>query len=244
MDAETGGGYEGYNLLLVKYSSAGELLWKRTYNHPGSASFEWGTSVAVGPDGSVYVTGSTFSGHNEYRPGLLLLKYSPAGRRLWIRIQRPSSGRFESGEVVAARGGVYVSARFHGLLDGKWGEAIQLQEFSPSGTLQWTRLYDAAPREEFGGGLGLGRDGSVYLTGGVQQPTASNPSAWAQFLLRYSPNGSLLWSGTFPSPAPGLSVGCGGMAMNSAGEVFAPCSVYRRPRTWNSEQWLLLRKFR
>ena len=105
---DTGIAGHGQDLLLRKYSAAGGFLWARTYggapNEDDAAS-----GVAIGPDGSVYVTGHT-PGAGQ-RPDLLLQKYSAAGNHLWTRTYNGVTNGADRGESVAVGrdGSVYVT---------------------------------------------------------------------------------------------------------------------------------------
>ena len=51
-------GAGSWDLLLAKFSSSGTVQWQRTL---GGSNIDMGYSVAVAPDGSVYVCGYTYS---------------------------------------------------------------------------------------------------------------------------------------------------------------------------------------
>ena len=45
-------------MLLLKYDLNGTLVWSKTW---GGSNYDSGSDLAVGPDGSIYVTGYTYS---------------------------------------------------------------------------------------------------------------------------------------------------------------------------------------
>src|SRR5687768_14502178 len=65
-------------LFTIKFDAAGSLAWQRTWEVPGGFIGHEARDVAVAPDGSVYVAGSTFVNGN----GILLLKFASDGALL------------------------------------------------------------------------------------------------------------------------------------------------------------------
>jgi Domain of unknown function (DUF5122) beta-propeller len=92
-------------VFLVKFAADGSLAWQRTYESPTPFGSDTASEVAVGPDGAVYITGSTFGVGGD----LLLLKFSSDGTLLWQR--RWGGSAFESGESVAVAADGFVYGR-------------------------------------------------------------------------------------------------------------------------------------
>jgi hypothetical protein len=82
-------------LFVVKFNSAGALLWQRIFD--GAA----GNAVAVGPDGSVYAAGTT-PRDQIGNFDVLVLKITSGGSLVWQRT-------YSAGEVVDPRGGMTVA---------------------------------------------------------------------------------------------------------------------------------------
>src|SRR5206468_10912292 len=81
------------NVFLVKFATDGSLSWQRTFDGPDQFENDRANDVAVAPDGSVYVTGSTLGARGD----VLLLKFSPEGSLVWQR--RWDGGVTETGEA-------------------------------------------------------------------------------------------------------------------------------------------------
>jgi hypothetical protein len=64
----TGSSYVGFDYVTIAYSAAGTALWTNRYNGPANGEDRpWSSKcIAVGPDGAVYVTGSS-DGNNGRR---------------------------------------------------------------------------------------------------------------------------------------------------------------------------------
>ena len=123
------GAYEAF--LVVKYSRAGKRLWtRRLSSHTGPDSPE---EVAIDRRGSVYVVGcsslSAASGTD-----LCLVKYSSAGRRLWLRMYAKAD--ISSELHLGPDGNVYVSGT---LPDRHAGDQVCVLRYSPAGHRDWVR---------------------------------------------------------------------------------------------------------
>jgi Domain of unknown function (DUF5122) beta-propeller len=83
------------DVFLLKYAPNGTLLLQRTYGTAGG--FEDGNGVAVGPDGSIYVAGSSDNSK------ALLVKFAPNGALLWQRTWGGTQSEIAFGVAVSGR---------------------------------------------------------------------------------------------------------------------------------------------
>jgi hypothetical protein len=65
---------------------------------------------------------------------------------------------------------------------------VLLLKFSPDGSLEWQRRWDGGGSES-GEAVAVGSDGAVYVTGG----SAGSGEFGPLFVLRFAPDGSLVW---------------------------------------------------
>ena len=148
----TGAGNNDF--LLAKFSSSGTVQWQRTL---GGSGDDCGKSVAVAPDGSVYVCGYTNSaGAGE--EDLLLAKFSSSGTVQWQKTFGSQYGDEGRSVVVAPDGSVYVCGSTYGDSD------LLFAKFSSSGTVQWQKILDSG-RYDYGYSVAVASDGSVYFCG-------------------------------------------------------------------------------
>jgi len=119
-----------YDVFVAKLDSSGNLLWFRTI---GGSDDEWGYSIAVAPDGSIYVVGSTRSfGAGDY--DVFVAKLNSDGELLWFKtIGTPS---YEEGLdiTVAPDGSMYIG--------GTATLGAFLAKIDSSGNLLWLRTVD------------------------------------------------------------------------------------------------------
>jgi len=103
---ENGYYHEDEEVLTIKYSPDGQLLWVATYGAPEGGR-EVGTSIAWDGDNGLYITGTATDALG--RKDWLTLRYDIDGNRYWSDVYRGPEGRDDEGLVVRARfGSVYV----------------------------------------------------------------------------------------------------------------------------------------
>jgi hypothetical protein len=93
----------GQNIFLVKYTSAGDVVWEKTWG----ARLDAALGVAVGPEGNIYVTGNT--GYGEGNGDAFVVKFLPNGKARHASTWGGADN--ESGQAIAtgADGAVYVA---------------------------------------------------------------------------------------------------------------------------------------
>ena len=171
----TGAGNNDF--LLAKFSSSGTVQWQRTL---GGSGDDCGKSVAVAPDGSVYVCGYTRSaGAGE--EDLLLAKFSSSGTVQWQKTFGSQYGDEGRSVVVAPDGSVYVCGSTYGDSD------FLFAKFSSSGTVQWEKALGRGNYTyEFGYSVAVAPDGSVYVCG-------TSTHDMDLFLAKFSSSGTMQW---------------------------------------------------
>ncbi len=167
------------DVLLLKFSPEGSLLWQRRWDSGGT---EQGEGVAVGADGSIYVAGATGAGGGN----ILLLKFTPDGTLTWSKTWGPAGG--EAGVAIGPDGNIHVvgtTAAPDGTTDAT------LIKVDPAGSLLMQTAYSGLETTDARGGVAVAPDGSIYLAGGLQ---ASSPKVVNDALLvKFASDGSLVW---------------------------------------------------
>jgi hypothetical protein len=194
-------GWDVDDALLVRLDSSGRLRWASTL---AAANVARVTSVAVGADGSVAMTGS-LSGTADIDPGRGTLVRTSAGVSAPFVVELSSRGTLAwsatldcpwdaLGEAVtvALDGAVTVAVDLLGPAPQSQGadvevsgRAVELARYQRSGTLAWTAVVDRlsaarAPAIESAG------DGSTLIAG----PAIAEGQA---VVARIAPGGELSW---------------------------------------------------
>jgi hypothetical protein len=107
-------------LFLVSYRPNGTRRYVRRYSGPLHLD-EKPARMLIDSSGSVYVVGRSSSA--AHGPDALVLKYSAAGRRLWVRRFNGTANNDDRAESLRARpgGGVYVAGTTYGAATGSDG---------------------------------------------------------------------------------------------------------------------------
>lgn len=159
--------------------------WTRYF---GGNDHEEANAVAVGPDGSVYVTGYTLS--RTFSPGkrpdpdqgkladIFIVKYDAFGRYQWGHVHGADRKDVGNAVAVAPDGSVYVAGSVQNEdVDGQensGGSDALLMKYSPDGQRVWTRLWGAAENDA-AYALAAAADGTVYVTGHIGSLDGTTP---------------------------------------------------------------------
>lgn len=211
------------DVLLLKYSLEGVLLWQRTW---GGTETDLAQGVVVDPSGNVYLTGATRSfGAGDL--DTLLLKYSPEGRLLWQRTWGGRAKEASPGVAVDSSGNVYVAGETHSF--GAGGSDALLLKYGPDGTLLWQKTWGGTEKD-VGWDVVVDPTGNVYVTGKTKSfRTLRAFRPMDVFLLKYAPDGTLLWQKTWGAvrePWPDI-------ALDTLGNVFVTAGTMSFGAGWS-----------
>ncbi len=210
------GGYNAVNyytdtepLTVTLYQRSGTPL-HNTYFHwakqIGGDLAKGAGEIAVGPDGSVYLTGyfedpatdfNTDPNFTTTAPKIsgayhgFLAKYSPAGDLQWVQSIPSNSFAVGEGIDVDNAGNVYVLGKFVGDVNfydidlagyvsrgSNGGVDIFLAKYDATGNFQWSQSFGGPYDDDEGlrNGLEVDGDGYMYVTGEFQGNAFFNPS--------------------------------------------------------------------
>lgn len=216
-----------YDCLIAKLDSSGALQWQKKLHDPSEfskSSSNMVTSVAVGPDGSVYVCGKTnspISGSMYTDSNVLIAKFDSSGVLQWQKTlgggSKPDEG---TSVVVGPDGSVYVCGTTQS--DGVGVSDLLIAKLNSSGSLQWQKtIGEGYADQSFS--AAIGPDGSVYVCGEIKKD--STFSKYECLIVKFNPSGTLQWQKYFDYSYDGsLAIGpdgsvyiCGTSARDSAG---------------------------
>ncbi len=190
------GGRTGRDYITVKVRANGSRAWARRY--AGPSDFDEARSVAVDPEGNVYVTGQ--SRVPARKPGVsgpprvVTISYSPTGARRWIGIDRRT--RASSGAAImycgqGARGVVLAGWHYSG--SSATGHTV-FTKYTLGGRVLWSRTPSGGTRwDEWPEDAALDATGAPIAAGIRQQP---GMQAW---LTGVSATGNEAWHSSFAS---------------------------------------------
>lgn len=196
----------GWDILTVKYSPQGEILWARRFNGPGNGD-DFGAGLVVDSQGYIFVTGQSYTG-SATGADIVLLKYSPAGGQLWQKTYgAPGTGTDDArGIVMDSSGNLYVAGTSE-------GDFVTLK-FLPSGDTAWVRHFGGAGLDA-PSGLALDGAGHLYVAGTVHAGDSTADFA----VVKYSTGGDSLWSRSYNGPA-NLADSVTALALDRTGRAY------------------------
>jgi uncharacterized delta-60 repeat protein len=201
----TANGITACEMLVIKYTSAGAVLWTNRFRGPsglGAAA----TAAAVDSIGQIFVTGfETNGGTSSY----LTVALNSAGTLLWANVfgVARTLGDGPTAIAVGADGRVFVTGSAY---DGTGFKYVTVA-YSNQGLPLWTN--------SFGTGIGYARgvaadgSGTVFVTGSSRMANGNDMFA----TVAYSNAGIPLWTNSYTG---GTNGGANGLALDGGGNVF------------------------
>ncbi len=179
----------GESIFLTKFKSDGTEEWTKQW---GTEYCDFGSSVVVGSDGFIYVTGYTAGNldgnSSEGREDVFLTKFSSDGTKEWTKLWGTQSNDRGYSMAVGKSGSIYLAGLTFGEIDGNKSEGAEdvfLTKFSNDGVKKWTKQW-GTPSSDRGYSIAAGSDGSIYVTGltGGSFNEFINKGGWDFFLTK------------------------------------------------------------
>lgn len=160
------------------------------------------SAVAVGPDGSVYVTGYSESAPNSNIYNFFTAKYNGAnGTLLWSDIYSVTAEGDNRGNSIAvdASGDLYVTGSATNAAGNKDFYTIKYSGTSATAQRLWERTFDGpANGDDEAVAVKVDPiDGAIVVAG----TSLTNPGDHDVTLIRYNPAGDVIWQKTLQRPA-------------------------------------------
>jgi beta-propeller repeat-containing protein len=203
-------------LVLVKYSSAGSLLWQRIWTNGSNlyTSFYSISGVAVDSSGNVYVTGAVSElCNNVLSATIFLVKFNSTGGLQWQEAVSSCTNLSYSQIAIATgpSGAVYVVGETY-----KYGAGsgdILLLKFSSAGVIQQEKTWGGS-NTDYPTHLTVDSSGNVFIVGGTSSFGTNG------VLLKIDPTlSSVLFQKMINIPAPS------GVGVDSAGNTYIASSI-------------------
>jgi uncharacterized delta-60 repeat protein len=188
----------GTVLILLKYNSAGELLWYKLWS---TGLYSEGNAIAIGKSGNIYIAGETTGGVIGLSDiSAMLIKFDSSGNLLWNKTWLS--------EEVARFNDVALDNDENIYVLGQDFADILFLKYNSDGDLLWDQQN--MPFEGNGFGITLDSSDNIYLTG------YTNLMA---FLLKYDSARNLISSMTRVWRGGDADIGYD-IAFKSSGDIY------------------------
>src|SRR4030095_8852412 len=181
----------GKDILLIKYSPAGDTLWTRTYNGSENQDDE-AFGIAVDNSGNIYVTGEARMSGKYYET--ILIKYSSSGSQLWAKTYG-GTGSYYSDKAAAIAldvlGNIYITGY---CTSADQRHDIVTMKYDANGNRKWVKLEDGLDNLDAEGvNIAVDNNSNVIVTGFCTSYLGGKDI----IVLKYDQNNALLWMRTF-----------------------------------------------
>ncbi len=150
-----GGPFAGTSGLIMKLDNHGEVDWSKSI---GGAGMDNLSDILEGPDGRLWIGGTTSSGTNG-SPSALIGRIAPDGTPMWFRTLG-TAGEEQLRKMVFAQNGDVLVTGLSRSVDDSYD--IFVARLSADGDVLWNAVY-GSNEYEVPLGIAEGNDGSVYV---------------------------------------------------------------------------------
>jgi len=216
---------ESYGLCFAAVGPQGEIHWSRRFGGP-TTSYAGGQSIAAGPDGGVFITG-TFDSTIDLGGGPLiasgggnvyLASFDADGDHRWSRRFAgdcpglPYSCAWGFGVTTDPAGNVIAVGKMWFPADlggGQLGEGLFVASYDADGNHRWSKSFAGAMPDQSGRGSSIATDaaGNLYLGGiiegtvdfggGPLAPSLGDGAPEPVFIASLDADGGHRWSRRF-----------------------------------------------
>ncbi len=192
-------GTNNNDCVTIKYSPDGVGQWTNFFSGAGNTD-DYGNALAIDSAGNVFVTGYLTDGQGA--GSYLTLAYSGAGVPLWTNIYPAPGGQaFGIANVVDTSGNVFITGGSAGI--GSDYDYATLK-YSSAGVPLWTNRYNGPKSgEDIATSIALDNAGNVLVFGRSAPQNGYHDYA----LVKYSSDGTPLWTNRYNGPMNGYDFG-------------------------------------
>ncbi len=202
----TGFGSASEDIFLVKFSSAGDLVWQRIWGGTGD---DEGFGVAIDSSNNIYVTGHT-SSSGAGGSDALLLKFDSGGGLIWQKTWGGGGDETAVSVAVSSTESIYMTGYTTSF--GAGGPDAFLLKYDQEGNLLWQRTWGGVGAD-FGSSVAADLAENAYVTGNSR---SMGSGANDVFLLKFTPAGNLVWERLWGGAGDDIA---NGVSTNPSGDI-------------------------
>ncbi len=175
-------GTQQYNLVTVKYNTAGVLQWVNIFNGPGIN--DQPQKMIVDATGNCYIAGFSIS---DTTVNAIVLKIAPDGNQVWVNTV--TNGSFNA--IAFDNNGNIIAT-------GNTNDSILVVKYNIVGNQQWLeRLGVTNYNVTTSSFVSTDHSNNIYLAGECDNHSTETTDA---LLYKLGPNGNVIWDVIYNSP--------------------------------------------
>lgn len=191
-----GNGGADSDVQVIKYNSAGQITWARTW---GGAAGEYANSVIQTSDGGYLVGGFTndVGVNTAYGAGgsdFLVLKYDSTGNLSWTKTWGGAASDTASAVTEMSDGSYAVVGSTTSYGAGDYD--LALVKFTSAGAVSWAKTWgeSGGTRGDEGSDVQSTADGGLIVAGSTGSAIGANQDS---LLIKYDSSGTISWAKTW-----------------------------------------------
>ncbi len=202
------------DIYLVKYDSAGNVLWAR---RAGGTGIDDAYAIATDLQGNVFITGmfsspfitfDTVTITNLSGADMYIVKYDSTGNALWARNSGGTGYQAGLGITTDNVGSVYVTGAFVSptisfnstILNNAGRHDLFLVKYDSNGNLTWANRAGGV-YNDMAASVATDTSGNVFVSGNFESPsltfgtvTITKTDTCQMFIVKYNSAGTALWA--------------------------------------------------
>ena len=213
----------GHDIWIGKFNSLGVLSWSTLWDSScldnSACKEDYGSGIAVGPSGSVYVAG-TVGGFTRV---LKLVKYTSGGSQVWAKTLNTGSAGDLGSDLSDVEPKVYADSNENVYVAGvirnlsvsggnvKRSFDAFIGKHDSNGVATWGRSFDGSGQDyDSARAVTVDANGDVFVAGFVSNAansfnllgeTTNDYQPLDAWIAKYDSNGTMLWSRTYNGTA-------------------------------------------
>lgn len=180
------------NFSLIKYSSSGDLLFKKYYSNPGSIEHAW--TLLENINGEIILIGTTPGQNND--SNMKCLKVSPDGLPIWEKEYGGLKGDFPRSAILTRDGHIVIAGSSNSFDNN---QRVWLTKINWEGDVLWENSIGKKDAKKYlwGSSAIVEDKDSNLLIAAESSPLVPNTQDFYaysdMYTIKTSPEGNLIW---------------------------------------------------
>jgi len=177
-----------YDVLLIKFNTAGDTIWSKSYSRAGS---EFGYAIVSTKDKNLLIAGHSQAAGTGTEGDFFLMKLNSSGDTLWTK-SYPKQGDEYLNDLIRTQDGGFVLNGLSSHLNAT--SELCLLKVNAAGDIQWYQTTAANGYRE-GWSVIEQTDGNLLTCGSTRTGAIDNV-----LLMKYDPAGNVIWEKEYGDP--------------------------------------------